>query len=852
MLPPATQEQQAIISAIDNNGTIVTINAVAGSGKTTTNLLIAEKYKDRKILLLTYNNHLRRETMARAEKCNLHNIDIHTFHSFCGRMHGGICYNDTHMGNMVDAKLEEQEDENENENTDEDADFDDEYADFVDVSVAENTSGGYYDVIIFDECQDLTSLLFRFCIKVVKCYAGKNTNIVVLGDYKQNIYRYAGADHRYMEYLHEMFPDREHVELPLQTTWRLTPPMCRFINETVLGTEWLIPGKNETPNDMPVKYVFDGWPSSHSFIFKEIMSLLGLVPGTPKKYDPEDIFILSASSVIKSSADSKHASPVITLANLLSEIGVHSFIRSDYTDSASMDCMKGKIVFSSFHTAKGRERPVCFVMGFDDSYFQYFNKDANPLECPNELYVALTRATERLYVIHMPGSKISGFLPFMHMKTFSNTCTHDSSNMGIKWNSTLKILKDKYKASKNKTEQTPNEKPEDRPRSVTDFIRMIPSDRINNIIKENKLIATEEILPANEELRLPVEVTRGKFTEYVADINGHASTLALEFIVNGEFSQKFRSVIDRLVNINNSSELKDVEKISFDEDNMDGKDFANNMLVAGMSIAWEMSNSTYRVRQLCGKYDWLHVKPLMTAQARMMDTIIEDQFEVPNTIKINMTGITLQDGTENTDVGDLTLNGRYDIISGNQIYEIKSVKTLDNTCILQAAIYDIMRQLCPIDYNYKILKRKLRDRLDDKESADHWSIGDAVCWDKGTKKGYIYELMKTKVKIIDATGETTNVFAKNVVLDTEHYENKIKRCKSLISGTFLFNVRNGHMMKVSVPDPHALIHALLTKNKILDDEAFKLRMHELVDGKNLDIPSLYDEEDDSYSEPPEL
>lgn len=840
MLPPATKEQQAIIDSIDNNGTIITINAVAGSGKTTTNLLIAEKYRDRKILLLTYNNHLRRETMARAEKCKLHNIDIHTFHSFCGRMHGGVCYNDTHMGNMVDMKLETNTDEevsydiqdNTSDEFDQYSSIDDqhvdEYADFVDVSVAEESNSGYYDVIIFDECQDLTSLLFRFCIKVVKCYAGVNTNIVVLGDYKQNIYRYAGADHRYMAFLHESFQDRKHIELPLQTTWRLTPPMCRFINETVLGTEWLIPGKQGSDNDMPVKYVFDGWPSTHSFIFKEIMLLLGLVPGVPKKYNPEDIFILSASSVIKSNADSKHASPVITLANLLSEIGVHSFIRSDYTDSASMDCTKGKIVFSSFHTAKGRERPVTFVMGFDDSYFQYFNKDVNPLECPNELYVALTRATERLYVIHMPGSKINGFLPFMHMKTFGGSCEHDSSSMGVKWNSTLKIMKDKYVISKNKSTAVTNERPEDRPRSVTDFIRMIPSDRINGIMKENSLIVVEEIMPAGEELRLPVEVTRGKFTEYVADINGHASTLALEYIVNGEFSQKFRSVIDRLVDLNNSSELSEVEQITFDEDNMDGKEFANNMLVAGMSLAWEMSNSTYRVRQLCGRYDWLHVKPLMTAQARMMDNIIEDEFEVPNSIKINMKGITLADGTENTDVGDLTLHGRYDIISGNQIYEIKSVKTLDNTCILQAAIYDIMRNLCPIEYSYKSLRKKLRDRLDDKESADSWAIGDAVCWDKGTKRGYIYELMKTKVKIIDANGITTNVFAKNVVLDTEHYENKIKKCKSLIGNTFLFNVRNGHMLKVSVPDPHALIYALLTKNKSLDDEAFKARMHEMV------------------------
>lgn len=62
-----SEEQKAIIENLKNQYNI-TVEAVAGSGKTTTCLLIAKSFKEKEVLILTYNKRLADETK---EKINL-------------------------------------------------------------------------------------------------------------------------------------------------------------------------------------------------------------------------------------------------------------------------------------------------------------------------------------------------------------------------------------------------------------------------------------------------------------------------------------------------------------------------------------------------------------------------------------------------------------------------------------------------------------------------------------------------------------------------------------------------------------------------------------------------------------
>jgi hypothetical protein len=70
-------------------------------------------------------------------------------------------------------------------------------------------------------------------------------------------------------------------------------------------------------------------------------------------------------------------------------------------DSAGIDeeIMANKIVFSSFHQSKGRERPIVFLSGFDMSYYQFTARNEDPSVCTPAMYVAMTRASKHLILM---------------------------------------------------------------------------------------------------------------------------------------------------------------------------------------------------------------------------------------------------------------------------------------------------------------------------------------------------------------------------------------------------------------------------------------------------------------------
>ena len=86
------------------------------------------------------------------------------------------------------------------------------------------------------------------------------------------------------------------------------------------------------------------------------------------------------------------------------------YITNDNDCDVDEKVMKNKIVFSTHNSVKGLERKVVIVFNFDNSYFQYFDKENNPKYCPNRLYVGVTRACERLSLIH---HFQNDYLPFL-------------------------------------------------------------------------------------------------------------------------------------------------------------------------------------------------------------------------------------------------------------------------------------------------------------------------------------------------------------------------------------------------------------------------------------------------------
>jgi superfamily I DNA/RNA helicase len=81
MLPTPSDEQMSIIHNLEHKNVLV--DSVAGSGKTTTNLFIAQRFKSKRILLLTYNAKLKIETRDKVKKMKINNLQVDSYHSFC-------------------------------------------------------------------------------------------------------------------------------------------------------------------------------------------------------------------------------------------------------------------------------------------------------------------------------------------------------------------------------------------------------------------------------------------------------------------------------------------------------------------------------------------------------------------------------------------------------------------------------------------------------------------------------------------------------------------------------------------------------------------------------------------------
>ena len=74
-------EEQAIVLKHIKAGENAVVNAVAGSGKSTTVLSIAVAMKSSKIIQFTYNSMLRCEIKEKTESLGIENLDVHTYHS---------------------------------------------------------------------------------------------------------------------------------------------------------------------------------------------------------------------------------------------------------------------------------------------------------------------------------------------------------------------------------------------------------------------------------------------------------------------------------------------------------------------------------------------------------------------------------------------------------------------------------------------------------------------------------------------------------------------------------------------------------------------------------------------------
>jgi hypothetical protein len=462
------------------SGKSVVVNAVAGSGKSTTILFLADSMPpDKKILQVTYNAQLRHEVKEKVEARGLTNLVVHTYHSLAVRYYSPLAHTDTELRRILRS-------------------------DAAPISVTSVTS---FDVLIIDEAQDMTPLYYHFFKKWMRDFGAQEAQMMILGDEKQGLYEFKGSDTRFLTLAPRIWGSRRaFLEHELRTSYRVTNEMAAFVNEVMLGEPRLRACREGSKVVYVRKHVFE----ARYTLMHMILKMLDGEGEEAAKAKPDDFFILCGS--LKNS--------VRKWENLLVNRGIPCYLPTMEMEGLDERIIRGKVVFSTFHSVKGRQRKHVFVVGFDESYFEYYARDAPRSECPNTLYVGCTRATETLVLMEKDNHYEDGPLPFLkrtHAQMRREPWIDFRGKVkALSWSGGDTTLKSSSSSSSTKSQISNHFL------TPTELIKFVP-DETMEILAAKVDALFERVSLANDEVELEIPVvieTQRGFHEDVSDLNG--------------------------------------------------------------------------------------------------------------------------------------------------------------------------------------------------------------------------------------------------------------------------------------------------------------------------------------------
>lgn len=612
-LPQISPEQKEIIQKLNNKNLI--IDSVAGSGKTTTNIYIAKHYSNNNILLLTYNAKLKIETRTRIKKLGITNLECHSYHSFCVKYYYDNCFTDSEIKKIISTNMK-------------------------------SKKVFTYDMIILDEAQDITNLYYELICKI-NCDNNSYAKLCLLGDKYQSIYEFNNADERYLTYADQLFVfnDLYWDKCNLTTSFRITNTMSDFINKCMLKYNRIDAFK--ISKYKPRYVICKVFPNEYSTYYpiQEIKYYLKM------GYKPNEIFVLAPS--IKS-----RNCPARMLENYIKTKLPHIPIYVPTSDEAKIDddVIASKLIFSTYHQAKGLERKVVIVFGFDNGYFKYYKPDKDRNVCPNELYVACTRALEQLTLIH---GDDNDFLPFL--------CKEKIDIYSIQIGNIGKIKSDIIK--------------NDIDTQVTDLVRHLSTEIIDESIK---YLDITNVRPIHKKINIIQKITESNGTEEVSEINGTAIPAYYEYHRTGNMT-----ILNYCINPDiDENDFKNKKLLEFWKKHSDElhniketDDVEKNLLRVSSLYCSLRSGYMFKSEQLT-KYNWIDNKILQKCIKRFdslgisNDALYEEHKTVSN-----------KDMNDVPELLNRKICGCIDCVDGKNIYEFKCVDKLEKTHYLQLAIY---------------------------------------------------------------------------------------------------------------------------------------------------------------------
>jgi len=296
--------------------------------------------------------------------------------------------------------------------------------------------------------------------------------------------------------------------------------MASFVNKDMLGERRLIANREGGP----VVYIRRPRFQIDNIVVYQIKRLLA------EGECPSDIFVLG-HSVKGVNSYIRH------MENILTEADIPCHVPMFETDAMDDRVINGKVVFSTFHTVKGRQRKYVFVVGFDQGYF-YNARNIPKNICPNTLYVACTRATHGLYLLQNESAKPLEFLKndqydmknceYIDFKGMPQTIFQDS----VQEEDSIVIIPTYYV-------------------NPSELIKFLSEDTIEFVTPILEKIFVQEIEPQKDmEFDIPkiIETENGLFEE-VSDLNG----IALPALYYDEIQGNTKDGQDVLRNMINKS-----------------------------------------------------------------------------------------------------------------------------------------------------------------------------------------------------------------------------------------------------------------------------------------------------------
>uniref|UniRef100_A0A6C0D1B2 UvrD-like helicase C-terminal domain-containing protein n=1 Tax=viral metagenome TaxID=1070528 RepID=A0A6C0D1B2_9ZZZZ len=571
-----SEEQHAVVVELEK-GNNVCVQAVAGSGKTTTCLHIAESFPGRNILLLTYNAKLKMETRRKVDSLGITNMEVHSFHAFCVKYFDKDGFRDHEMLKYLKKRP---------------------YPSLL--------RPFQYDIILLDECQDMTPLYFELVLRIIYYHSLEIPLLVTMGDTQQSIFQFNRADSRFLTLSLDIFPNstsfgslRLWSYLTLRTTYRLTNPMIDFLTKCCSGAPEMEGVKRainsninsnikQKQRESKVQYVVCN--SFSKIPFEKINKLL-----KTGKYTYDDIFILAPS--LKSVM-----TPVRKLANLLTENGIPVFVPTSEEESLDEDVLRGKVVCSTFHQIKGLERKVVIVFQFDESYFQYFAKDISFTDhhrLPNTLYVALTRAKEELILIH---DKKNSFIPFLRPELLPIYTTYQNNYQKEVNPSRGMIHHDLPKESKTKKERL----------SILEMTKYIPADILQQCMEYIQVQKLESTKEEGISFQFSTKAAQGEGYENVSEITSVAIPTYFEYFHTGTSS--LTTFKKKLGNLQSKNVDRTIDR------NIDPKLHISSLLEAVNEWCSQKSGYHFKKSQIVD-YSWMNQQLLEDACTRLLSML---------------------------------------------------------------------------------------------------------------------------------------------------------------------------------------------------------------------------------------